>query len=383
MKSGTPGFVGERLRQARVALGLTQASLAMLIGEKTAQSVSHFEAGTATPSPDTFSRLLTVTRQPAHFFLSPVPEGLHVDTAHFRSMRSLDEVARAKAEQHAIWLAEYVRYISTYIDFPELNLPDFSDLPDDPMLLTNGHIRQIAQRLRRHWKLGEGPLPDLVNLLEANGFIVSMQKFDSPKWDAVSFWDDATNAPIILLNSDKPSAFRYRFNVLHELFHLLFHRKVPTELKRQKDYEKKLEDQANTFTAEMAFPYGVFENDLYAVNLDAMRVIKRKWNFSIASMLQRVIGLGLVDDREARNLWVNYTRRKWRANEPWDEETPPEEPVVLRKAIEAMVEHEAQTLNELRVNGVLSEETQSLIAGLPEDFWRGAEPQVKILKMFG
>lgn len=383
MKLGTPGFVGERLRQARVALGLTQASLAMLIGEKTAQSVSHFESGGATPSPETFSRLLTVTRQPPHFFLTPVPEGLHVDTAYFRSMRSLDELARAKAEQHALWLAEYVRYVSEYVEFPSLNLPDFSDFPADPMQLTNDHIRTVAKRLRQHWKLGEGPLPDLVNLLESNGIVVSIQKFDSPKWDAVSFWDGATNTPIILLNSDKPSVFRLRFNLLHELFHLLFHRNVAADLKRHKDYEKKLEAQANRFAGEMAFPLGVFEDDLYAMNLDAMRVIKRKWNFSIAAMIHRIEDLGLVEEREAKNLWVNYTRRKWRGEEPWDKETNLEEPVVLKKAIETMVEHEAQSVNEVRVNGVFSEETQSLITGLGEEFWMDTSPQVKILKMFG
>lgn len=382
MKLGTPGFVGERLRQARVSLGLTQASLAMLIGEKTAQAVSHFESGSATPSPETFNRLLAITRQPAHFFLTSIPAGLHVDTTHFRSMRSLDELARAKAEQHAMWLAEYVRYVSEYIEFPELNLPDFSDLPKDPMYLTKAHIRIIAARLRQHWKLGEGPLPDLANLLESNGFIVSMQKFESPKWDAVSFWDESTNAPIILLNTDKPSYFRVRFNLLHELFHLLFHREVPVEAKKNKDYAKKLEDQANAFVGDMAFPFGVFENDLYGMNLDALRVIKRKWNFSIAAMIHRIEDLGLVEENEARNLWVNYSRRKWRAEEPWDDEVPLEEPIVLRRAVEAMVEHEAQTLNELRVNGVFSESTQSLLTGLPDDFWRTQEPQVNY-KLFG
>lgn len=383
MKIGTPGFQGERLRQARIATGLTQASLALLLGGKSAQMVSAFESGESTPAPDTFNRILSVTRQPAHFFLTQVPHGLQLSSSHFRSLRSLDEVARARAEMHLLWLAEYVRYVKQHVELPEVNLPDFSDMPTDPVHLSHEDIRIAAQQLRKHWSLGNGPLPDLMNLLEANGFVIAVQPFDSPKWDALSFWDEESQTPIILLNSDKPSYFRLRFNVLHELFHLLFHRHVSTELKNLKEYTRMLEVQAHLFAGEMGTPHGAFEHDLYATNLDALRVVKPKWGFSIGSMIHRLHDLGLTNEKEDRALWTNYSRRKWRTSEPWDDEYVLEEPVVLKQAVEAMVEHQAQSIEEVRVNGLLSEETQGNLTGLSEEFWRHPAPEVKVYKLFG
>lgn len=383
MKVGTPGFQGERLRQARIAIGLSQASLALMLGGKTAQMVSVFESGENTPSPETFNRIVSVTRQPAHFYLTRVPEDLTSDAAHFRSLRSLDELARARAEVHLLWLAEYVRYVKTHVELPPLDLPDFSDIPRDPLQITREHIRQAAQRLRAHWHLGSAPLPDLINLLEASGFIVAVQPFDSPKWDAVSFWDEQGSTPIILLNSDKPSHFRMRFNLAHELFHLLFHRYCDSSLKRSKDIYRFLEEQAHYFAGELGLPYGTFEKDLYDTSLDAMRVVKMKWRFSIGSMIHRLNDLGLTNDREDTNLWKNYSRRKWRASEPLDKEIEPEHPTVLNRAVSAMVEHSAQSVEEIRINGIFSESTQDMFINMGEDFWRPPTPQLKVHKMFG
>ena len=385
MKVGTPGFQGERLRQARVAIGLTQASLALLIGVKSTQVISGFESGEATPAPEVFNRIVAVTRQPVHFFLTPVPLDLRPSPIIFRSMRSLDEVAKASAEMHLLWLAEYVRYVKEYVELPSLNIPNFSDIPEDPLLITDEHIREAAKRLREFWDLGTAPLPDIVNLLEANGFIILLQEFDSPKWDAVSFWDEETRTPIIILNKDKPSYFRLRFNLLHELFHLLFHRKVDEELCKAKNYASYIERQAHLFAGEMGLPKAAFLKDVYATNLDALRVIKLKWGFSIGAMIHRLSDLGVLNERESTNLWKNYGRRKWRTEEPWDMDKryPPEKPTILHNSIGAIFEHKAQSLEDIRANGLFSEDIQELCTEMGEEFWRSPTPDLKVYKLFG
>ncbi len=383
MKQGTPGFQGERLRQARIALGLTQASLALMLGYKESQVVGEFESSKVTPAPETFQRLLQITRQPSHFFLREMPADFKANPVLFRAMRSLDEIARARAEVALMWLAEYVRYLREFVELPAVDLPDFSDIPIDPRSITDEHIRSAAQRLRHHWKLGRAPLPHLVNLLEANGFVIHVEAFDSHKWDAVSSWDEATHTPLILLNSDKPSFFRLRYNLLHELFHLLFHRYADTELRASKGYDQLLERQAHLFAGEFALPHDAFPADLYATNLDALRLSKLKWGMSIGAMIHRLHDLKITNDREDNNLWKNYARRKWRNGEPLDAAHALEEPTIVHRTVELITEHQVLSVADLRVGGLFSEDTQERFARMGEAFWHQPVPGLKVYKLYG
>jgi transcriptional regulator with XRE-family HTH domain len=70
MRPGSPGFVGQRLREAREARELTAVALADLIGV-TRQAVSQYENGLQTPAPEVMRRITEVVRLPYHFFLAP------------------------------------------------------------------------------------------------------------------------------------------------------------------------------------------------------------------------------------------------------------------------------------------------------------------------
>ncbi len=59
---------GERVKQARELIGLTQSDLARKIGV-TQPMVAHIEGGFKQPSEEVLSSIATVTRLPAAFFL--------------------------------------------------------------------------------------------------------------------------------------------------------------------------------------------------------------------------------------------------------------------------------------------------------------------------
>ena len=381
MKLGTPGFQGKRLRQARISLGLTQESLALMLGYQDAQSVSALEVGGDTPSPEIMQRILTITRQPMHFFTAPLDSDLENQTVLFRSMRSLDEISRARAEVSLMWLAEYVRFLEKYVDFPEINLPDFSDIPKDIFEISDGDIRSIATRLRDFWGLGKAPLPNLINLLESNGFIIHLNSYDSHNWDAISYWDKITGNPLILVNTDKESYFRVRFTILHELFHLLFHQNLDMTLKKTKAYQKELERQANLFAGEMALPFDAFPKDLFAHSLDALRVIKSKWRVSIASMIYRMDDLGIIKTEETKRMWANY-RRRWRDGEPL-EGVDLEEPTIINSTINLLDEGKVLNAESLLLESIFSQEIQEEFSKMGDEFWQMSRPQLKIHKLFG
>jgi hypothetical protein len=54
-------------------------------------------------------------------------------------------------------------------------------------------------------------------------------------------------------------------------------------------------------------------------------------------MIMRCHELGLIGDEQKQRMWINYTRRKWRANEPLDDSLQIEQPRLLRRCFEMLV----------------------------------------------
>src|SRR6266404_1032573 len=115
---GTPGFVSERLTQAREARMQTAVSLAEMIGVKST-SISNYERGWQSPSPEVMERLAKVLNEPSAFFLRPVPPG--TEDIWWRAMSSATKAARARAQARHAWLREIVAYLVEYVDFPDVN----------------------------------------------------------------------------------------------------------------------------------------------------------------------------------------------------------------------------------------------------------------------
>ena len=206
MRVGTPGFCGSRLTEAREARGLSQASLAELAQIKP-QSVSQYEQGKQSPSPETLEVICEKLNLPERYFLRPVPEH-SIERITFRSLSSATKTARVRAQRRLGWLKEIVAYLRAYIEFPAVNMPAFN-LPDDPTKITMSQIEGIADECRSYWNLGFGPLKDVVLLLENAGVILARTNFGVDSMDAFSQWD--SDVPFVFLNADKGSAVRSRF----------------------------------------------------------------------------------------------------------------------------------------------------------------------------
>ena len=82
MPVGSPGFVGNRLREAREARQMTAATLAELIGV-TPAGISVYERGHNTPSPDVLNRIAKALRFKTAFFFRP---GGYRNSDHLRAI---------------------------------------------------------------------------------------------------------------------------------------------------------------------------------------------------------------------------------------------------------------------------------------------------------
>lgn len=344
MTTSTPGFVGARLTEARVAAALSATQLAEALG-LSAQSISKYENGKQTPQLETLHLIARHLGMPATFFLKPKADSISAPV-FWRGSMSAPPSMKARAAVRLAWMSEIVDYLSGFFDFPALNVPRI----DVPSIDTAGlsFVEDAAAELRRHWKIVPGPMPDCIEKLEANGVLVSRIHVLAEKLDAFSQWSEAANVPYVVLSRDKASACRQRFDALHELGHMVLHRGIdPRRLDDRQSY-KTLETQAHRFACALLLPEKEFLDELYSPSLDGFLALKERWGASVAAMIVRCSDLGILNDQQERTMWINYNRRGWRKGEPLDGKIEKESPSLIRRSFELLLDEKVQSVSDIK-----------------------------------
>lgn len=358
---GVPGFKGDRLRQAREALGLTQVSLADILGI-TKQAVSNYECGSDNPSSAIFDQMRSVLRQDSQFFMRESFDGAQ-NTKFYRSLASTTKRARLRAESRHLWIRELMSYISEFIEFP----PTFFPVCDnrEPSSISMEEIEAMAADLRERWYLGRGPVSNLVHVAESNGAIVLRHELDCADLDALSEWIEPENRPLVILNSGKNVSVRSRLDLGHEIGHMILHRHLtPKQIDDEQTFDL-IEEQAFRFGSALLLPERGFLEDLYSVSLDALRSIKLKWKVSISMMIERLKHLRILDSEQHRRLRINYSTRKWNREEPYESEIPIEQPTLFSKSVQLMVTRNIQTVEQIAANTGFSVAWIEQLLGVP------------------
>lgn len=325
-------FYGERLRDALDARGMRASELAELV-DVTAASISNYEHNKQTPRPDVAARICDKLNLPMHFFTAPATPTPHL---HWRSMAAAKKVARKRAAQRFKWLCEVLHVIESRVECPASNMLNINP-PKDPTELSDSDVEEAAQQLRKHWKLGDGPISHTVRLAENNGVVVVRAEIGD-YLDAFSNWStlDRTRYCVVL-GTDKKSAVRSRFNMMHELAHGVLHRNVSEETARTKDFHDAMEDQADRFAAAFLMPVATFPAEVYSVSLDSLVPLKPRWLVAIQAMIMRMSHLRMINDAEKQRLFAQVSQRHWRKSEPLDDEIEIEQPQLLRRAIDIIL----------------------------------------------
>ncbi len=382
MTASTPGFYGERLREAREARGFTAVQLAELIGAGKSL-VSMYERGRCSPSPDMLDRIVQVLRVPPGHFLRPPLSKPHKPVFP-RSQASATQRVRIQGERKMDWIREILGYLGRHIDLPAVDIPDIEP-PADPCLITDSMIEDAALSLREHWGLGERVISNVALLMENAGVVASRFDLRANKLDAMSLWDDYTGRPLVILSGDKESAARSRFDAAHELAHLVLHRNVPKAVLSHSQMFKLIEDQAHRFGRAFLLPARSFSRDFVLPTLNALKGQKLKWKVSMGLMIFRAEELELISHDQATRLWINRTRQGWTTREPFDDEIEPEQPVLLARSIRLLIESNITSAEELLAGVALPAKDVEELAGLPSGYLSpetipAVEPEPRLLK---
>jgi Zn-dependent peptidase ImmA (M78 family)/transcriptional regulator with XRE-family HTH domain len=361
-------LVASRLKDARLASCLNQSELALAIGI-TRQAISSFEQGEKGPEPETLEKIAACLNQPISYFSAEDrPLFGEFSSLFFRTVGTPRKRRNMACSVVSKWFVQIANYLDRYVNFPAVRVPQVS-----PSSVTGRYtaeeIEEAAEQCRKHWNLGLGPIPNVLSLLEANGVTVCRCEFDREAVEAFSFWNG--NRPFIVLASDKESAARSRFDAAHELGHLVLHRWIGFEELENPKTLKTIEREADRFASAFLLPRQSFPTEIFTTRLDAFISLKKRWKVSIAAMVYRCKQLEIFDEDQVTNLYKQLSARRWRTREPLDdlEAMPLEQPRLLRRAIEMLLNAGKKIVDELVTDLRLAHRIIVQLCSLPANFF--------------
>ncbi|ALF14419.1 XRE family transcriptional regulator [Lactiplantibacillus plantarum] len=345
----TTQFNPIQLKRARVARGKTMKVLAEETGISR-QMISNYELGKTVPSGLNLVKLISVLNFPKNYFSATQASNLHGAT-FFRSQNAATKRARDMQSVRLSFQNDIYTTLSQYVNFPKVDLPESLDMDVDD--ITNDNIKFMAMRVRDQWDLGtKTPIENLIQTAEIHGIVVVKTNMTNDKLDAVS--EIIEGRPFIMLTDNGESAVRRRFNVAHELGHIVLHAGIESihDFTSQQ-LKNTIERQANLFASTFLMPDDAFVESLLSTSLDYYIKLKQYWKASIQSMIYKTYQLGLINDDQKLYLNKKISWNKWRKIEPLDNILEIENPTLFGKVFNMIIDHkvvsQADLLSELKL----------------------------------
>ena len=357
-------IIPEKLKEARLARGYTVTALAEKIGISK-QTISKYELGQSSPSSETMIKYCNFLNFDINFFMfNNEDSSNNYGTIFFRSLKSAESQVREEIKIRIKWTNYIYQYINEFIEFPKLNLPDFEEKSLENLDLYK--IEDIADKLREYWNIGKGPINNLSVLLEQNGIILCNSNINNVKVDACS--EVINNTAIFFIRTNAISACRLRFDLAHELGHLILHSEITKEELENKEILDRIEKEANMFASAFLLPREEFSNEVLALSLDHFVNLKSRWKASIAAMIYRCKELGIFNDSQVLYLRKQISLKKWRTIEPLDDVITVENPKLLSNAIKLIIINNLQTKDQISKSINIPKQDLLVLSNLPLDY---------------
>lgn len=301
---------------AREFNGLTQSQLALQLGVSQAL-YSRIEAGLTAPSAEVMGQLSEAMRLPVEFFEQTEPL-LGAETSVLFHRKSMSVPVKTLRRLHATVNLRRMQIsrllqsaeIETGLEFPYLDPVEFG-----------GTIDELAAAVRASWRIGSGPIENMVDVVERAGGIIVQLDVGTRKIDGLSQPVPGL-PPHFFMNKAAPPD-RARFSLAHEVGHVVMHR-MPTPAS---------EDEANAFAAAFLMPGSEIRDDLHNLTLPKLFDLKRYWKVSMAALLHRAETTKAISARRAKSLWIELGVNGLRREEPVESQPPAEVPQLLSQLV--------------------------------------------------
>jgi Zn-dependent peptidase ImmA (M78 family)/DNA-binding XRE family transcriptional regulator len=362
-------FNGSRLREGRIYRGLTITDLADELAVSK-QMISKYENDKAVPTLDALLLITNILKFPREYFYETSVE-VKTGSTYFRSLLTTGKKEREMQYDRVKYLTIIRALLEEYVDFPELDVPDFSDQDIET-------VEEVAGKVRDAWSLGDKPVKDIIYLLETKGFVISSLMLGNKAIDAFGSQHEISGKQYysVVLGNDKKSFYRRQFDVAHELGHKVLHDPYLNVDDLSKEEFKQIEQEANDFAAAFLLPKESFLRDVSIHPNDLMyyKLLKKKWCVSIGAMVMRAYKLGAITEGTYQYMQRSISLKGWRTKEPLDDLKDLRDPVSMKQAIELLIENDyisgdgfMQKLSKHYGLSLLREEVEELL-GLEEGY---------------
>ncbi|MCI6275066.1 MAG: XRE family transcriptional regulator [Coriobacteriaceae bacterium] len=370
-------FNGTRVKTMREARMMTAKKLSLEAGVSTT-TISRVEHG-GDMSLDIAERLANALGASVAAF-GGVDEVLDTPV-YFRSFSSATKAARKAQDARSLMANSIIDVIDDYLYFPQFDLSDIC-AETDINSITNDVIESAAAKVRELWHLGDGPINSLAAVAEANGVVLALTPFSVGTLDGFSRMGDL-GRPIIMVNTDNGTAYRWRFDLGHEIGHMVLHQHLSDATVSDPNVNRVLESQAHYFSGALLMPEDSFIQSLPGLSINDFLSVKSYWGVSLQAMLIRARNIGILDESQYTARQVTVSKKKWRRREPLDDQRMPETPTLLRTCVSMCVEQCGLSVQQIMDDaGVPTDIFEDLI-GVRRGFIKdgGFEPRVQNVSM--
>lgn len=368
-------FNNERLREARMYREKSISEIGEVLNV-TKQTISKYENGQSNPSLETIFLLVDELEFVREFYFSEDNFYYENENSVLSTVNVTTLKERMALEYHQKYICIIRDYLSTFIELPKLDVG-----------LQNRNLkpREYAKYIREVWELGDKPVIDMMNLLESKGFVMDTVSTRHKRINTFSshVTINNNNYYAILLEKNKESFYDEQQILAIELGHWLMHDKLLRKKVVTKEMEKQLINEVNEFALSFLLPNSSFGQNIRTnpTDLDQYLILKKFWNISVITMLNRAKTEKIISDVEYNKLKRQYNYRGWRKEEPLDH-TEFSQPVLLKQSIELLVENEILKGYDIPreilkiYNIALSGKMTQKMLGIEEGYLEYTDPQI-------
>jgi Zn-dependent peptidase ImmA (M78 family) len=280
------------------------------------------------------SRIIALTAQPPIFFVTPHQRATDDISPFWRSLKRMEDNHRRRITRRLQWAYDIAEFVGRFIHLPDVRLPH---IEFDPATGNEEEIERAAAAVRDLWELGRGPVQNLATLFEDNGILLVREPVGCDDMDAVSCWQ--RGRPFLLYSAEVASGPRCKFNLAHELGHLILHSGIEISSRNLDRIEK----QANRFAGAFLLPRETFAKEVLGTSIGYFKYLKERWGVAISAMIYRCKDLGVLSKHQQAYLMRQMNSLKIREIEPMDDQFPAGSPSILAESIQMLINSRVQT----------------------------------------
>lgn len=302
MKNEQLNAIGERLRLARRALNLSTRDVANQLrahGKSYSHAtIANYERGLTHPTEDVLVALAEIYNRPIDWLRGT---GLKLQGVRYRCLKSVREHEKKTFESLAQgWLEAYL-YIERLLNCLET-------IPMNIKVERTTSGKELAEQIRKKYKLDIYPLPGAVRLVE-NFRIYVIELDTNARIDA--FAGRLGDFRVVVLNSSLPND-RIRLTVLHELAHHLYEDCMVGDSLPQEE----IESRAFEFASNVLIPESQLKEAFELKSMVRLVQYKERFGISLAAMIYRAKRSKLIPSTLYQRLWRDFGRLGYNKIEP-------------------------------------------------------------------